>query len=77
MKTKQIIAGILAAALFSPLFAVAQQDKISELKWITAPAVGKVGDKAEFKITGSNLYLEKRKRFANNDFGRLVLSTTI
>ena len=46
MKTKQIIAGILAAALFSPLFAVAQQDKISELKWITAPAVGKVGDKA-------------------------------
>lgn len=58
MKTKKLIAGLLAAALFSPLFAVAQQDKISELKWITAPAVGKVGDKAEFKITGSNLYLD-------------------
>jgi uncharacterized membrane-anchored protein len=58
MKTKKLIAGLLASALFSPLFAVAQQDKISELKWITAPAVGKVGDKAEFKITGSNLYLD-------------------
>jgi hypothetical protein len=58
MKTKKLIASLLAAALLSPLLAIAQQDKICELKWVPAPAIGKVGDKAEFKITGSNLYLD-------------------
>lgn len=57
MKNKTIIACILATAFFPPLLAVAQQDKISELNWVVAPAVGKVGNKAEFKITGSSLFL--------------------
>ena len=49
---------MLAAALLSPVFADAQQDKIGELKWVTAPAVGKVGTKAEFKVTGTSLFLD-------------------
>jgi uncharacterized membrane-anchored protein len=36
----------------------AQADKFSELKWVSAPAVGKVGGKAEFKVTGSSVFLD-------------------
>lgn len=57
MKNKTIIAGIFAAAIFSPFLALAQNDEVSELNWVIAPAVGKIGDKAEFKITGSSLFL--------------------
>jgi uncharacterized membrane-anchored protein len=49
------IAFVLIALLAGS--ASAQQTKPSDLNWVTAPAVGKVGDKAEFKVTGPMIFL--------------------
>ena len=49
---------LLSSIIFNSELIIAQTDKLSELKWVTAPAVGKVGDKAEFKVTGSSVFLD-------------------
>lgn len=45
----------LSAVLFTNAYA--QEKKPTDLNWIVAPAVGKIANKAEFKITGSLVFL--------------------
>ena len=58
MKKIYYVLGLLVLLFLSPSITCAQADKISELKWMSAPSVGKVGDKAEFKLTGSSKFLD-------------------
>ena len=58
MKKIHFSIGFLLVIFLSPTVSHAQTDKISELKWMSAPSVGKVGDKAEFKVTGSSRFLD-------------------
>ncbi len=52
---KLFVASILATTLFST--GHAQQTASSDLKWMSAPTIGKIGDKAEFKLKDDLIFL--------------------
>jgi uncharacterized membrane-anchored protein len=58
MKKFNYFIAILVTLSLSPIITNAQSDKISEIKWVSAPAIGKIGNKAEFKVIGSSLFLD-------------------
>ena len=58
MKKIYFVIAVLVTFFLAPTISQAQADKISQLNWVSAPAVGKVGDKAEFKVTGSSMFLD-------------------